>query len=121
MKCDRCNAEIEPGEEREHQGQTLCEDCCMDALYTVKACDPWAVHSAKNFEKYAGKNQEVTPLQSNILKVLKENGPLQPETLLGKLGADVDRKEMEQAFASLRHMEKARGEKQDGKVFWRLW
>jgi branched-chain amino acid transport system substrate-binding protein len=27
MKCDRCRSEIEPGEEKEYLGQTLCEDC----------------------------------------------------------------------------------------------
>jgi hypothetical protein len=29
MKCDRCNATIEEGEEREHFGQLRCEDCYM--------------------------------------------------------------------------------------------
>jgi hypothetical protein len=29
MECEKCNAAIDPGEEREHFGQVLCEDCYM--------------------------------------------------------------------------------------------
>ena len=49
MKCDRCSAAVQEGEEREHHGEILCEDCYMDVLSPAKACDPWAVHSAKSF------------------------------------------------------------------------
>lgn len=121
MKCDRCNQEIKPGEEREHLGQTLCEDCCIDALSPMKTCDPWAVHSAKTYEKHAGKNRTLTPLQSQILKLLEERGAMEPKQLLAEIGQNLQLKDLEREFATLRHMEKARGEKQDDKVFWRLW
>lgn len=121
MKCNRCNQTIENGEEREHLGQTLCEDCCIDVLTPLKTCDPWAVHSAKTYEKHAGKNQILTPLQSEMLKTLKENGPMEPAHLLTKLGTILQLEDLEREFATLRHMEKARGEKQGGKVLWRLW
>ena len=121
MKCDRCNAGIEKGEEREHFGQLLCEDCYMDALSPAKSCDPWAVHSAKTYEKHAGKNQILTPLQSEMLKTLKENRPMEPARLLTKLGTTLQLEDLEREFATLRHMEKVRGAKQGGKVLWRLW
>jgi hypothetical protein len=66
MQCDRCQANIEPGEEEQHLGQTLCEDCYMDALSPVKTCDPWAVHSAKSFEKHAESTPTLRPIQSEI-------------------------------------------------------
>ena len=121
MKCDRCRQEIDPGEEREHLGQTLCEDCCIDVLSPMKTCDPWAVHSAKTFEQHAGKNRSLTPLQSQILKVLEENGAMEPDRLLAELESNLQPKDLEREFATLRHMEKVRGQKIDGKVYWRLW
>ena len=53
MKCDKCEATITSGDERDHQGRTYCEDCYMVALSPLKTCNPWAVHSAKNFENMA--------------------------------------------------------------------
>lgn len=41
MQCDRCKNVIEEGEEREHAGRILCEDCYMDALSPARTCDPW--------------------------------------------------------------------------------
>jgi hypothetical protein len=121
LKCDKCNATIEQGEERQHNGQNLCEDCYIDALSPLKACDPWAVHSAKSLEKLTGSPSTLTPLQSEILKDLERNGPIEPPLLLQKLGAKVTMPQLEREFATLRHMERVRGEKRDGKVYWRLW
>lgn len=121
MKCDKCGNEIEPGADREHFGRSLCEDCYIDALSPLKACDPWAVHSAKNYEKYAGKERTLTPLQMNILRILEEDGAMEPATLLSKLGCDLRHEDLEREFAILRHMEKVRGEKKGGKVLWCLW
>jgi hypothetical protein len=121
MKCDRCEQEIEPGEEREHLGETLCEDCCIDVLSPLKTCDPWAVHSAKNFEKSAGKDRSLTLIQTQMLKILELKGPMEPKQLLMETGSSLQLKDLEREFATLRHMEKVRGEKQGNKVLWRLW
>jgi hypothetical protein len=121
MKCDRCHQEIAPGEERAHLGQYLCEDCCMDALSPMKTCDPWAVHSAKTFEKCEFGTRSLTPVQSRILALLGEKGPLEPKQLLAELGPGLALQDLEREFATLRHMEKVRGEKQPGKILWRLW
>ena len=121
MKCDRCHTTIEPGEEKEHLGQTLCEDCYMDALSPVRTCDPWAVYSAKSFEKHSGGTGTLTPIQSEILSILKETGGIEPSALLRKLGGKLTSKELEREFSTLRHMEKARGEKRGDRVVWRLW
>ena len=121
MECDRCFAKIEPGDETQHLGQTLCEDCYMDALSPTKTFDPWAVHSAKSFEKHAESPPTLTPIQSEILSILKETGGIEPQALLPKLTGKLTQKELEREFAALRHMEKARGEKRGDRVVWRLW
>ena len=121
MRCARCNTEIEPGEEREHLGEVLCEDCYMDELSSVKACDPWAVYAAKSFDKHSGTNSVLTPLQERILKILEETGGIEREELLKRLGDEVWPKDLERELAALRHMEKVRGEKRGDRVVVRLW
>lgn len=121
MKCDRCKTTIEPGEEQKHFGQVLCEDCYFDALSPLKTCDPWAVHSARNFEKFSGGDHPLTPVQKNILQILETKGPIEPSELLKNMGNHIQLDELQREFSSLRHMEKARGEKQGDKVLWRLW
>jgi len=93
----------------------------MDALSPLKTCDPWAVHSAKTFEKAVGGNRSLTSFQSRMLILLGEKGPMEPKQLLVELGPGIRIEELEREFATLRHMEKVRGEKQAGKILWRLW
>jgi hypothetical protein len=121
MKCDQCNSEIDQGEEREHLGQMLCEDCYMDALSPVRTCDPWAVHSAKTFDQHTGGTSSVTKIQSEILRILEETGGIEPEALLKQLKGKLTQAQLEREFATLRHMEKVRGEKRGEKVYLRLW
>ena len=121
MECDRCHANIEPEDKKQHLGRTLCEDCYMDVLSPVKTCDPWAVHSAKSFEKHAKNPPALTAIQSEILSILKETGGIEPQALLAKLTGKLTQKELEREFAALRHMEKAKGEKRGDRVVWRLW
>jgi hypothetical protein len=121
MECDRCHAKIEAGDEKHHLGQTLCEDCYMDVLSPVKTCDPWAVHSAKSFEKHAESAPALTPVQTEILTILEETGGIEPQALLEKFNGQLTQKELDREFAALRHMEKARGEKRGDRVVWRVW
>ncbi|UCE53649.1 MAG: hypothetical protein JSV31_31165, partial [Desulfobacterales bacterium] len=121
MKCDQCNSEIDQGEEREHLGQMLCEDCYMDALSPMRTCDPWAVHSAKTFEQHTGGTASVTKIQSEILRILEETGGIEPEALLKQLKGKLTQAELEREFATLRHMEMVRGEKRGEKIYLRLW
>jgi hypothetical protein len=121
MDCDDCHGKIEPGDEKQHLGRTLCEDCFMDVLSPTKTCDPWAVHSAKSFEKHSEISPGLTPLQTEILSILKSTGGIEPQALLRRLEGRLSQKELERDFATLRHMEKARGEKRGDRVVWRLW
>jgi len=119
MQCERCKAVIIEGEEKELHGKMFCEDCYMDILSPVKACDPWAVHSAKTFLKEQGRKLQFNQLQQKILELLREQGPIEP----GKLSEHLQAKaaDIERELASLRHMEKVRGELSDGKRLVRIW
>ncbi len=101
-------------------GQTLCEDCYMDALSPARTCDPWEVYSAKSFEKHAGRSV-VTEIQERILEILKETGGIERPMLLERLKGDITASELDRELATLRHMEKTRGEKRGDRVFMRLW
>ncbi|RJQ50259.1 MAG: hypothetical protein C4530_21985 [Desulfobacteraceae bacterium] len=117
MYCERCKGDIPEGGQREHHGKILCEDCFIDSVSTLKACDPWAVHSAQSFSK--GGQLELTPTQKSILEVLERNGPIEPKRLSERVG--LEERDLEREIAALRHMEKVRGELKDGKKRIRLW
>jgi hypothetical protein len=121
MNCVRCNATIEPGEEREYRGKILCEDCYLDALSPPKGCDPWAVYSATSFERHSGGSLALTPLQKEILVILEETGGIEFQDLLGRLAGKLATTEFEREFSVLRHTEKVRGEKRGDLVVCRLW
>ena len=118
MECERCHDEIPEGEEMEHYGRVLCEDCYMDLLSPAKTCDPWAVHSAKKMMKDGGKI-ELNPLQERLIRTLGEKGPMAPEALAQALG--IKETDLEREIAPLRHMEKIRAELKDGTKRIRLW
>ena len=120
MNCERCNATIEKDDEREYSGQILCEDCYMDALSPARTCDPWEVYSAKSFEKHTG-GSVVTELQGKILEILKETGGIPRPGLLERLKGKITSSQLDRELATLRHMEKTRGEKRGDQVFVRLW
>ena len=119
MRCDKCKESMGEGEERELHGQTLCEDCYIDVLAPAKACDPWAVYSAKSFAKEHNFNIELTETQSKILQLLRDTGGAEPGIIIERL--QIKPSDLEREIATLRHMEKVRGELRDGKKFIRLW
>ncbi len=118
MICDRCSQTIEHGEEREHHGQNICEDCYMDALSPARTCDPWAVHSARSLAKSEG-TLELTEIQKKILRILEETGGAEPAAIINRL--QIKPADLEREVAALRHMEKLKGELRDGKKFLILW
>jgi hypothetical protein len=88
----------------------------MEALSPVKACDPWAVYSAKSM---TDDGVSLSKLQQNILSALKETDGMEPKILAEKMGIDVT--ELERELATLRHMEKIRATKQGGRKLICLW
>lgn len=124
MKCDRCEGTIPEGDARTHQNQTLCEDCYMDALATVKACDPWAVFAAKNTTERQGDGAAMSDAQTAILETLDRHGPQPPGTLmelLAESGHPLQPGDLDRELAALRHMEKISAELHNGERRIRRW
>ncbi len=119
MKCDRCHAAIPDGEQAEHNGQMLCEDCYMDVLSPARACDPWAVHSAKRFEESAGKPSQINENQKKILHALETTGGVELPELSRRTG--LQSAVLEREMAALRHMEKLRAEMRGDRKVICLW
>lgn len=119
MICDRCGEHIPAGEEMEHFGQTVCEECYMQALSPARACDPWAVRSAQSLSQLDKAYSELSETQAEILQVLKETGGSERELIAERL--EMTLSELEREIATLRHMEKVQGELREGKKIVRLW
>ena len=116
MKCDKCGVEVSAEEKFEHAGHTLCEDCYLDIVTIPKTCDPWAVHSAKSTPQLS---DGLTAEQQELLDLIKKNGPLTAEEICTELSIDIS--EFQRNFATLRHMELARGFKKGEQVYYTLF
>ena len=119
MKCDRCRNDIPPGDDREYQGNILCEDCYMVALSPPKACDPWAVYSAKSFSDNSGETTTLTEIQQRIVDILAKTDGIEPELLAKELAIPLS--ELEREMATLRHMEKVRAKLRSGRKVLCSW
>ena len=119
MKCARCRLEIQRGEEREYNQESLCEDCYIDALSPAKFCDPWADYAAKSFME----NNPGSGLNENqvlIIEAIKEAGQADPQFLTdrlkGRMPPDVGQRET----AALHRMGKILIENNKGQVVIKL-
>ena len=119
MQCERCSADIAEGDDRQYQGQTICEDCYMVKLSPAKACEPWAVFTAQSFAKHQEFESQLTARQQQILETLRKDGPSEPGAISKRL--QISDADLEREIATLRHMEKLRGELKDGKRMIRIF
>jgi len=117
MICARCGEEIPQGEEMNHMGQSLCEDCYIEAIEPPRTCDVTAVYSAKLARKLAGHEgtDGLTELQKEIYEYVKLNGKVTRENLEKKF--QLPKWQLDKQFATLRHCELLRGTKIDGIVY----
>ena len=119
FQCSNCGKTLEKHECYEHQGKVFCEDCYMDILSPMKACDPWAVHSAKTFLRGKDKLSTLTPLQLEIVDYIRGKGEATAEEIMESL--NLREEELRREFAVLRHMEILRAAKTRGKIFYILF
>jgi hypothetical protein len=115
-KCGKCSAAVEPQETYEYAGETLCEDCYLERMAKPVTCDPWAVYSAKRTNE---KGVELTDIQQRILDLLKDNGALTAPEICARL--EISEAQFQNNFATLRHMELARGFKDGDQVRYTLF
>jgi len=117
MKCSSCGQEVTVADAYVHAGKTLCEDCYLDAVHKVKACDPWAVYAAKRqreSQQQCGA-EGLTERQRVIYQFIKDRGKATREEIMASLG--LKQTEMETELAVLRHCELVRGCRENGKIY----
>jgi hypothetical protein len=119
MQCARCGKEIEKSHGYEHLGNAYCEDCYMDILSPSKACDPWAVHSAKTFLEGKDKRSALTPRQLTLVHYIEGKKEATLEEIVA--GLDLPENEWKREFAVLRHMEILGAKKKEGKILYTLF
>jgi hypothetical protein len=119
MNCNRCGASIPDGDETLFHGQLLCADCYMHMLSPARACDPWAVRSAQALSQSSDSFSGLSDTQASILMVLSETGGLEPIVIAQRLRIKLS--VLERELATLRHMEKIRGQIRSGKKVVCLW
>ena len=103
----------------DYHGQMLCEECYMHAMSPARACDPWAVRSAQTLSQVDEAYADLSESQAKILQVLKKTGGVEARVIAQRL--EMKLPELERELATLRHMEKIRGEMRGGKKIVRLW
>lgn len=119
MRCDRCGEKIPVGDEMDYYGDTLCEECYMQALSPAKSCDPWAVYSAQRLSQLDERYAALSETQMKILEVLAETGGVAPAFVAQELKISQD--ELARELATLRHMERIRGQMRNGQKIICLW
>jgi hypothetical protein len=118
-QCAKCGKKKEKQQCYEYHGNVFCEDCYMDILSPMKACDPWAVHSAKTFLKGRNKLSTLTPLQLKIVHYIRGRGEATIEEIMENL--NLAEGELRREFAVLRHMEILKASKKRDKIFYLLF
>jgi hypothetical protein len=109
--CEKCGSALDPEETYVHAGKLVCEDCFLEQKVKPVTCDPWAVYSAK---RLSGTAPQLTDVQFRILDLIKTNGPLEAPEICTRL--NISEAQFQNCFATLRHMELARGFKDGAKV-----
>lgn len=117
MNCSRCDVELADDEGRAYHSEMLCEDCYLDAAYPVKACDPWAVYTAKRTRQTAGQSdaEGLTELQRDLYQFIKSRQRVTAGELAEQFRLPAD--ELRNQLAILRHCELVKGHKEGTQVF----
>lgn len=117
MKCKNCQRDITENESYTYLGETLCDDCYMDARLPVKACDPWAVYSATRTRETAGYTgtEGLNSLQQAIYQFIKNRGKATPDDVTTKF--NITLKDLQNQIATLRHCELVKGHKDGGTIY----
>lgn len=110
MICEKCKAEVSEQDVHEHAGLSLCDECYIDMLAAPKTCDPWAVYSATRTPA------QITSAQQKIVDLINTKGPLSAEQICSAL--NIDERDFQSNFSTLRHMELAKACKQDGQILY---
>lgn len=117
MKCERCGDPIPEGENYNHRGKILCEDCYIGALQPPKSCDVAAVHSAKTHRQLSGESgtDGLTELQQTIYNQIKEAEKLTRPELMDSF--NLKEWELDKQIAILRHCELVKARRMGDQIY----
>ena len=117
MKCNRCGREIIGDDSYRHLGETFCEDCYLDIRFPAKACDPWAVYTAKRTRENAGLDGTagLNETQKSICEYVKNRGKATRSEIMEKF--NIRETELQANLATLRHCELLKGYKEGNTVY----
>ncbi|MFC1964794.1 hypothetical protein ACFLWG_02160 [Chloroflexota bacterium] len=117
MQCQKCQHDITENESFTHQGETLCEDCYLDALSPASPCNPWAVYNATRTRKSSGLEgmEGLTPAQTKLYEFIKSKQKVTPEELMKHF--NINQRELGNLFVTLRHCELVRGQKEGDIIY----
>jgi hypothetical protein len=76
MKCEKCGREISADQVYAHQGQTLCDDCYLEARTHPRECDPWATYLATHTKGRMGQRgaEGLNDMQKMVYGFVKGKG-----------------------------------------------
>ena len=117
MKCERCQQELQREECHTHNGETLCEDCYLEAVHRVSPCDPWAAYHAQSYREGFGVDgtDELTELQKAMYDFISGKGKVSMDEL--RKTFDLPPRELQTNFAVLRHCQLIRAYKDNGEIY----
>ncbi len=117
MKCQKCRREIPENDAFSYRGETLCDDCYMDAVSPAKACDPWAVYNATRTRDTSGVSgaDGLTETQKKVYEFIRVKSKTTRDEIMNEF--KMSRSELEHITATLRHCEMVRGQKEGDKVY----
>jgi len=83
----------------------------------VKACDPWAVHSATRLRESSGLEgaEGMTELQKAIYELVKSKGKVTRQEVMGNL--NLSEQEIQKQLAILRHCELVKEHKEGDTIY----
>ncbi len=112
--CTKCGTSLAGEEPRAYFGESLCEDCYLEAMSPIRTCDPWAVHTAKTLKDLPG-GASLSLRQQQLYDLVREKGEVPRAEAARSLGISED--ELQREFAVLRHLEMLRACKKDEGIF----
>jgi len=121
IKCHKCNREIPENETFISRGNTLCEDCYIDATHKIRVCNPMGERAKTAFRKShgLGGTDGLTDLQREIYYYTQSKGKVTRPELLKQF--KLSENELENNFAFLRQSKLLKGKKEDDIVYITLW
>ncbi|MCQ8903682.1 MAG: hypothetical protein NQU42_06285 [Methanothrix sp.] len=120
MRCQMCGRDLGEDDVYVHDGETLCEDCYIEASHRIRVCDPWGEYSARTFRKMHGlKGDEgLTEIQKKLYNLVCSR-KLTREELQAELGLTPQK--LENEIAILRHCQLVKGRREGDKVYIVPW